>query len=377
MSTSRTNVLFAILGISLLLTSVLLADVPRPGSDSPLIIPGSAFAADGADSGNYTKSGGKINGGPSVEVYAGVYLPPNTRITSVELVARDATDSFNATVYLKETPFGTLGSTTNLYTLQTTGNSTSIQRIFNFADVVVDPHNNLYYLVANLPHSDLRIYQFRIFYEPAVIFADGFESGDTSAWSSTSLFAPNQDKNVELDPIKATTQFWVNDPAFMEALDNSVNQRAGYGSPLVIPGPAFKTHGGADAGDYYISSPYGYLYTRPDETAFFDTPVNLPQGASISFVQVAYIDSNPTGKIMFWLSRVETLTGTMSDLGFIESSGIDGDIRFMTLDAGDLSDPVIDNGFYSYFLDLYVEETDWGASEYNRVYAVTILYTLP
>ena len=377
MSTTKTKVLFAILGISLLLTSLLLADEPRPGSDSPLIIPGSSFAADGADSGNYTKSAGRINGGPSVEVYAGVYLPPNTRITSVELVARDATDSFNVTVYLKETPFGTLGGTTNLYTLQTAGNSTSIQRIFNFADALVDPQNNLYYLVANLPHADLRIYQFRIFYEQAVIFADGFESGDTSAWSSASPLAPQQEKGVILDPVIATTQFWVNDPVFMEALDNSLNLRAGYGSPLVIPGPAFKTHGGADAGDYYMSSPYGYLYTRPDETAFFDTPVNLPQGANISFVMVAYIDSNPDAKIMFWLSRVATLTGVMSDLGFLESSGIDGDIRFMTLTAGDLVDPVIDNGFYSYFLNLSVEETDWGASEYNRVYAVIILYTLP
>ncbi len=377
MSTTKTNVLFAILGISLLLTSVLLADEPRPGSDSPLIIPGSSFAADGADSGNYTKSGGRINGGPSVQVYAGVYLPPNSRITFVELVARDTTSTFNAHIYLKETPFGTLGSTTDIYHLQTTGNSTSIQRIFDYADAVVDPQNNLYYLVANLPHADLRIYQFRIFYEPAVLFADGFESGDTSAWSSASPFAPDHENTADPDPVKAVTQFWVNDPDFMEALDNSLNLRAGYGSPLVIPGPAFKTHGGADAGDYYISSPYGYLYTRPDETAFFDTPVNLPQGANIAFVQVVYIDSNPTGKIMFWLSRVATLTGVMTDLGFLESSGIDGDIRFMTLDAGDLSDPVIDNGFYSYFLDLYVEETDWGADEYNRVYAVIILYTLP
>lgn len=364
-----------------------LGALKAPGGSDPLVIPAGAFASDGDAALNYWITGEYISGGTGVTMRAPVYLPPHAFVTDVVVVAKDEHGAMDAHFYLHETPFGTTGRDVEIVHVQTTGSSTAMQYpADNNVDRRFDTSANCYWIEAYLPADTLRLYSVHIFYEDDVIFADGFESANNERWSSTTTgpaFANSG--RPELQPARQSADdatasvpelLQLADPEAREALDKALSQR-GYGSPAVVPGAAFKTTGSIDYDTYYISNLYGFVYARPGSDSVLVAPVNVPNGAHISFLMFFYRDSHPSLDIRFWLSRMNTWDGLRENLGFDTSSGANTAIRTLTFTSSDLTDPDVDYSHHSYWLTIDVEGYEFSQNYWHEVYAAVILYSLP
>jgi hypothetical protein len=235
------------------------------------------------------------------------------------------------------------------------------------------------------------------------IFADGFESGNTSLWSSATgaksaaAAPPNGFAAADRAELLAAfaDRLYIEDPRAQEAMEMALLGKAGYGSPYVIPGPAFKTQGYVDYDEYYLSESWGCVLGRPgaEDGTVLSAPVYLPNGAQISWYMAFFVDSVRTGTqsdIRFWLQRMDATDIIPTDSIVYEvSSGRNTSIQAISVDRTDMETAVpggttVDNSKYSYWVTIDIGPYDlsppdpYSAEEWwHKVYAIVILYTMP
>lgn len=183
-------------GSRLLITCLLLCGLSAPtfaggafDSPGPFIVPAAAFNLDGHQPSDYyfLFIGGYLSqsGDNSACFMAPLYLPNGTEIFSMGVSAYDISAAADISVSMSRTSWNTLTSDI-MATASTSGTS---GKQFPVDDTISNPTINngsyIYRLQTCLDGgtgADLRIYAVRI--ETTFIFADGFESGTTDAWSA-------------------------------------------------------------------------------------------------------------------------------------------------------------------------------------------------
>jgi hypothetical protein len=383
-----------------------------------LMIPAADFSSDGVHQGEYYNGGIFLDSNVTKYLHAPVYLPNASVITNVDMMTYD-NDVGTILMDFKRTKFGFDGGAETLLSFSSPGNlgCSSLCHDMEFLpDITVDASNYSYWLDLVLPAeasgTDLRFYAVRIMYEvDDLIFADTFESADFGMWSETSLAKaghledepkgialpessePNRTKDERIDEILG--QLYVEDPQAQEALEMSLKGQGRYGSPLVVPGPAFNATGYSEYDDYYFSESYGFLYARPsaDLRAIMTTGVNLPDGAEIAWYMAFFVDSTSAGatdEIVFELSRLRT-TDRFSSIRMVDerTTGASDEIRSISVSQAEMEavEPgctTIDNSVYYYWAHVSVGPYDLsppppyqGEEWWHKVYAVVILYTMP
>ncbi len=400
----------------------LFAPVSAPAQELPvgtsaLMIPAGAFSADGTDQGNYFNNGKRISTNATIQLHAAIYLPNTATITQVDMMTRDD-DVGTITMYLKRNRFGVDGTHETLLTFTSPGNigcttNGLCHDMESLLDIKVDTANYIYWLDLRVPDdtgtgTDLEFYAVRILYDSDdVIFADTFESGDTGFWDGSTLKAGYLEQAIDLPDrneareriLDSLSQVYIEDPLAQEALEYAVAQTKGYASPLVIPGPAFKTAGGTEYDDYYFSESYGFIYTRPQDNggAVMYAPVDLPDGAEIQFFMALYVDSITDAgvagyqdNIRFWMGRLSTVDIDPSlTMVNASTSGANDGIRALTvtraqMEAVEAGCATVDTGAHYYWAGVDVgrydtsppapyDDEDW----WHKVYSIVILYTMP
>ncbi len=400
---------------------VLLIGGTAGATTASLMVPAAAFSADGTNQEAYVNYGYYLSTGTTLRFHAWVRLPNAATIVNVDMMTRDD-DAGTITGYLKRTRFGVDNGTETLLTFTSPGNigcSTSglCHDMESLLEIKVDAANFGYWFevvvpdAGGTPENDLEFFAVRVMYEyDDLIFADTFESGGTGMWSSEAgakagaILAepprtPEPVDQAEPTDAELLARFapglYLEDPLAQEALENAVLGKAGYGSPYVIPGPAFKTGGWVDFDSYYLDEAFGFVYGRPgdDNGTWLYAPVNLPDGAEISYFFAFYVDSVRTGTtddIRFWLTRMDTTDIFPTDTMVFEStSGRDTAIKSITVNDTDIEAAVpgsttIVNSKYMYWVAInpgpydtsppapYEDEYWW-----HKVYAIVFLYTMP
>jgi hypothetical protein len=288
-------------------------------------------------------------------------------------------------------------------------------------EITVDTANYAYWFDVHVPYAPgytsladyLQFWAVRIMYNhDDLIFGDTLESGNTIMWSSSTgaakaglaLAEPSEeDELLVLQESNRTNQkepidlrLYIEDPRAQEAMELAAAGKAGYASPYVIPGPAFKSQGYLDFDGYYLSESWGCVLGRPgNDDVIMHAPVNLPTGAHISYFMVFYVDSireeaTTQANIRFWLRRMDALDPVdMQNMVYEVSSGNSTSIRSITVDDDDMDLAVsgsstVDNSRYSYWVTVDVGPYDTiPPAPYNneewwhKVYAIVILYTMP
>jgi len=393
-------------------------------AEEVLYIPAASFSSDGLNQDLYSNWGWYLDTNTTKNFHAGVKLPNAARITSVDMMTLD-TDVGTISGYLKRTRFGVDGGTETLLSFASpgsigcTGTGGLCHDIESPPDMQVDAANYSYWFQIRVPDetgtgTDLRFYAVRIVYEvDDVIFADTFESGDTGMWSSesTAKSALQSKRSVPPDqagpvaepgtPDQRLEEFlstlYIEDPLAQEALEKAVMRVDGYASPLVIPGPAFKTKGYTDYDDYYFSETSGFVYGRPAGNGITTMVrgLQLPEGAEISYFLAYFVDSvtdyagAPKSNIDFWLARYHTTDGDIIDMVDVSSVGASSDIVSLSvsqaqMEAVETGCSTISNGSYYYWLGFSLGPYDtsppapYDAQEWwHKVYAIVILYSMP
>ncbi|RLE27548.1 MAG: hypothetical protein DRJ61_17320 [Acidobacteria bacterium] len=412
---TRNHCLLAAVSIAV----VLLSCATLEAATQSLMIPAASFSADGTDQYEYYNYGDFLETNVTLHFHAGVKLPNAARITNVDMMTLDD-DSGTITMYLKRTKFGFDTGHETLLTFTSPGNiGCTTQGLCHdmegSLDIKVDASNFNYWFDLVVPDdtgsgTDLRFYAVRIMYEvDDLIFADTFESTFTDMWDSDSAAkAATVDDGgaASADPADGLTtderyeeflsHLYVEDPLAHEALEKALKGVEGYGSPLVIPGPAFRSPGYTEFDDYYFSESYGFIYGRPagEDGAVMTAGLNLPNGAEIAFFMAFYVDSRRDayidGNIRFWLERMDAadIIPTLT-MVYTQTSGVDDDIRALsvnqsTMEAVEPGCTTINNDQYTYWLtidvgpydlsppDPYADEEWW-----HKVYSIVILYTMP
>ena len=407
------------------IAAVLLCAGAAEAESDILMIPAAAFSADGSAEDDYISYGDHLYSLNSTSQYlhAWVKLPNRATITNVDMMTRDDSTA-TITGYLKRVKFGADGTAETLLTFTSPGNigcSTSglCHDMESLLEIEVDSANYIYWFDIFVPYAPgrtpladyLDFHAVRIMYDyDDLIFADNFESSDTVMWSSETSsksgvlagallqdaapIAAAEPTDAEL-LARFSSNLYIEDPLAQEAMENALLGKAGYGSPYVIPGPAFKTQGYIGYDGYYFSESWGIVYARPgeDDGAVMYAPVNLPDGAEISFYMAFFVDSVRSGvsdDIRFWLSRMDsTDVIPTDDMVYETSSGRDTNIRTISVSSGSMETAVpgsttVNNARYSYWATIDVGPYDtsppdpYGDEEWwHKVYAIVILYTMP
>lgn len=119
-----------------------------------------------------------------------VHLPQNAAIKGVELFLADFNPVGNMSALLMTRPWNSRDVGTQLG-FTATDNATNSDKLVNMGllDVTVDNQSNVYWIdvsprTSSVP-GDLCVYGIQVKYDCAacVLFEDGFESGNTAAWS--------------------------------------------------------------------------------------------------------------------------------------------------------------------------------------------------
>lgn len=392
-----------------------------------LMIPAAAFSTDGEADDNFINYGDHLYTRSDANLYfhAWVKLPNLATITNIDMMTRDdATGTI--TGYLKRVKFGADSSAETLLTFTSPGNigcasSTLCHDMEGSLEITVDTANYAYWFDVYVPYAPgytaisdyLQFWAVRIMYNhDDLIFGDTLESGDTVMWSSSTgtakagvAFIESSEENdrLALQPsiptdrlMPSDLRLFIEDPRAQEAMELAAAGKAGYASPYVIAGPAFKSTGYLDFNRYDIHEIWGCISGRENTNgADMHAPVNLPTGAHISWYMVFYVDSirSAAGSnydIRFWLSRMDSLDPLdMQNMVYEITSGNDTAIRSITVDDDDMELAVpgsatVDNSKYSYWVTVDVgpfdgsppspyEDEDW----WHKVYAIVILYTMP
>ena len=161
------------------------------GGVSPMVIPAAAFSSKGNDASSAYFSvptgywrGNSLPGGC---LQAGVYLPQGALITSIYASMYDNDPAATVSVTLTRTSNTEIHQYSDIATLATSSNSTDMQTAGDTSidHPVVDYPAYTYWVSTCLASVDTRLYSVRVYFDNDGVFADGFESGGSSAWTST------------------------------------------------------------------------------------------------------------------------------------------------------------------------------------------------
>ncbi len=395
---------------------------PADAGTQWLMIPAASFSADGTAPWNYVNYGDRLEttSGAALAFHAWLKLPNAARIVNVDLMTRD-NDPGTITLRLKRSKFGFDDTAETLLTFTSPGNlGCSVNGLCHDMasqlSIYVDAANYSYWFDLHVPDAgsaatELSFWAVRVGYDvDDVVFADTFESTTTEMWDATSS-AKSVEGQPALEPRSVLSEeerqamveellstLHVEDPLAHEALEKALKGVEGYGSPLVVPGPAFKNTGYTEYDDYYLSESYGFVYGRPGENgAIMSTGLNLPDGAVIQFYMAFFRDSVPDlglidyqDNIRFWLTRLHTWDrSSVLHMVYRTSSGADNGIRSISvtrsaMEAVQTGCTTVDNSQFYYWLTLDVGPYELappppysGQEWWHKVYAVVILYTMP
>jgi hypothetical protein len=166
------------------------AHQPQYTETSPLVIPAAAFRSDGFLPGSFffPFSGGYLQGDSENYgcVEAEAPLPSGFVVKRMSVSLYDNDAGRNVSVTLRKVDNFT-GTGSVMGQVSTLGTSNSVQVLtdsFIVGSLVSYPDFS-YYLTTCLGSGNIRLYSVQLYYAPVDVFDDGFESGDTSAWSNT------------------------------------------------------------------------------------------------------------------------------------------------------------------------------------------------
>lgn len=185
------GVLVALTWASAVAASPPTAELAAPTfSGSPLVTPAAAFVADGFDPATHFFSfGGFVRGTTGSQGYgclvAPAYLPSGATVTHLLATVYDNDPGRPVTIELRRVD-NFSGTTSTMASASTSGASTAVVTISDstIANPLVDYPSFSYYFTTCLGSDLLRLYSAHLYYA-RVIFVDGFESGNTLAWSFT------------------------------------------------------------------------------------------------------------------------------------------------------------------------------------------------
>ena len=110
-------------------------------------------------------------------------------------------------------------------------------------------------------------------------------------------------------------------------------------------------------------------FLAPTNAGFYDAVVNLPNGATVTAVSATVRDAVPGASARITLSR-DPSGATGYDTIAVVDSPLNGPPATLTLTTTSVSNPVIDNDTYGYFIS-------FGGGPNLDLYDASITYTLP
>jgi len=141
------------------------------------------ISSDGVAAGN---SGGCVynaSGSPTGILNVPLQLPAGANVLSYRMYFND-TSASNSTAWL--TVYDLYGAIVEEYSVSSTGSTGNSFTDSAQIDHLIDP--SVYSYVLNwrpvVAGATMQLCGFRVFYNPPVIFTDGFETGNTSQWST-------------------------------------------------------------------------------------------------------------------------------------------------------------------------------------------------
>jgi len=166
------------------------AHQPQFTETSPLVIPAAAFRSDGIlpDSFFFPFGGGYLQGDSQNYgcVVAEVPLPSGVVVRRMSVSLYDNDALFNVGVRLRRVS-NFNGSGSMMGSVSTFGTSSSVRVLTDpyIVDSFIAYPEFSYHLETCLSSGNIRLYSVQLYYAPPDVFGDGFESGNTSAWSNT------------------------------------------------------------------------------------------------------------------------------------------------------------------------------------------------
>lgn len=312
----------------------------RAATQHQLLVPAVAFRGEDGYQYGYNSSDGYVwsgqQGSPGC-IVAPVELVSGTRITDLSADIYDNLPT-NFTLQLRRhTVVDPAAASEVLAELVTSGASTSIHRLTTAAisNGSVDAYDYSYYLTTAsgclaTDSGEHRIYAARISYD-GFIFSDGFESGNTSAWTS-----------------------------------NVVPR-------LMIPGAGFFTaKNGQESPYYYFDSGAGF-FSPSMPSKCYAAPVRLPDGATVWLLEADVWDNTSPANLTLTLRRKQYSIATGSEaIAVVATAGAGTGMQWLVAYP---TQPVIDNSLFEYYLEFCTESTYPLFTTSHRIYGVRFDYT--
>lgn len=280
-------------------------------TSSPVVVPAAAFRTVSGRPAILVASEGYLmasffNGGFATDcTVAPVNLPDGTTLDSLRATLFDSRAESNVAIQLRRKRLNTNQASEVIAEVTTTGTSGHQQVMTSSFTAPIVDHAYSYFLATTGPcpvtDSTQRIYAVRVYHTEA-IFTDGFESGDTSAWS------------LDFDR-------------------------------LLIPAAAFLPAASGAWNTHPVDVATGRLNFQDASCAF--APVTVPNGATLSLLGAYVVDPDPSRSITVRL-RVKNDNGaSASQIAAVTSTGSVGPTPLLAL----LS-TTVDTAMNHYYLEV-------------------------
>lgn len=105
----------------------------------------------------------------------------------------------------------------------------------------------------------------------------------------------------------------------------------------------------SDQGKWQIGGG-GYIYNPGTIDTYYEAPVNLPHGATITKMVVYFRDSSVTKDLWAALAKINMDTGAYAQIGYVEST--ESSVDLQVLEDITISQPIIDNKSNGYWLEI-------------------------
>jgi hypothetical protein len=157
-------------------------------ASNPLVIPAAAFSTKGNDPQSHYMRWleGYLEGtsSPGGCVQAPVYLPRFARVYQLWMSYIDEDGGNDFSVWFDRTATFSAGGLQEMATVSSSGSDPNVRSVGDYSvnhPIVVHPDYS-YYVSACLPSENTKLLSVRIWYYTDVIFVDGFDRGNASAW---------------------------------------------------------------------------------------------------------------------------------------------------------------------------------------------------
>ncbi len=348
MSALRRSVLGARWRVLTLLFMECALVAPALGLD--LVVPAAAFRGHVRNAFGFDSADGFVWSGQAGNpgcLAAPIYLQDYDEILSfsADLLDDDVSSDFSIQLW-RHSVVDPAASPQVVAGISTSGASAAIQRLFAPSILLPDVNTDsyVYYLTTSVcltaDSYDHRVYGVRV--RTALLFADGFESADTSAWGS--------------GPGGSTAGFQIRS----------------------IPGAAyFHTWGSGNVSDGWFDPAGGYLRVDRNVTGgqgqCVRAPVQLPQGATMTLVDGSFYDNTTATNLVVNLWRKAYTNATAAVvIASLQTSGASTLIQYP---SDTVDQPVVDNQTYSYYFQV-CDGTDLPLGHtLLRIYDTRVIYT--